>query len=147
MKLYYFYTLTALWDSQGKIKMYYGISMVQKQLSGKRVISAKSKVPFWRYSVTKWPIVDSSIPCFSLLNVNLFLYLSFDTDSRKSTSRKFCRPCAKSFDVIFQNYIMATKACKCQRSKCSKLRGTFKSSICFNLKHICKNLTHFIYKL
>ena len=38
MKLYYFYTLKTLWDSQGKIKMYYGMSMVRKQLSGKRSI-------------------------------------------------------------------------------------------------------------
>ena len=33
MKLYYFYTLKALWDGQGKIKMYYGMSRVKKQLS------------------------------------------------------------------------------------------------------------------
>ena len=32
MKLYYFYTLKALWDGQGKIKMYYGMSRVKKQL-------------------------------------------------------------------------------------------------------------------
>ena len=38
MKLYYFYTLKALWDSQGKIKMGYGISRVKKQVSGKRSI-------------------------------------------------------------------------------------------------------------
>ena len=38
MKLYYFYTLKALWDSQGKIKMYYGMSRVKKQPSGKRSI-------------------------------------------------------------------------------------------------------------
>ena len=37
MKLYYFYTLKALWDGQGKIKMYYGmLSRVKKQLSEKR---------------------------------------------------------------------------------------------------------------
>ena len=35
MKLYYFHALKALWDSQGKIKMYYGMSRVKKQLSGK----------------------------------------------------------------------------------------------------------------
>ena len=35
MKLYYFYTLKALWDPQGKIKMYYGMSRVKEQLSGK----------------------------------------------------------------------------------------------------------------
>ena len=38
MKLYYFYALKALWDDQGKIKMYYGTSRVKKQLSGKRSI-------------------------------------------------------------------------------------------------------------
>ena len=36
IKLYYFHTLKALWDGQGKIKMYYGVSRVQKQLSWKR---------------------------------------------------------------------------------------------------------------
>ena len=39
MKLYYFYTLEAVWVDQSKIKMYYGISRVKKQLSGKRSIS------------------------------------------------------------------------------------------------------------
>ena len=38
MKIYYFYTLKALWDSQGKTKMYYGKSRVKKQLSGNRSI-------------------------------------------------------------------------------------------------------------
>ena len=38
MKLYYFHALKALWDDQGKIKMYYGMSMVKNQLSGKRSI-------------------------------------------------------------------------------------------------------------
>ena len=39
MKLYYFYTLNALWDGQGKIKMYYEMSRVKRQLSGKRSIT------------------------------------------------------------------------------------------------------------
>ena len=38
MKLYYVYTLKALWDCQGKNKMYYGVSRVKKQLSGNRSI-------------------------------------------------------------------------------------------------------------
>ena len=38
IKLYYFYTLKDLWDGQGKIKMYYGMSKVKKQLSEKRSI-------------------------------------------------------------------------------------------------------------
>ena len=45
IKLYYFYTLKALWDGQGKIKMYYGISRVKKQLSGKSfILSTSNKV-------------------------------------------------------------------------------------------------------
>ena len=43
MKLYYFYTLEALRDGQGKIKMHYGMSRVKKQLSGKRPISSETK--------------------------------------------------------------------------------------------------------
>ena len=31
MKLYYFYTSKVLWDGQGKIKMYYGMSSVEKK--------------------------------------------------------------------------------------------------------------------
>ena len=38
IKLYHFHTLTALWDGQGKIKMYYGMSRVKKKLSGKRSV-------------------------------------------------------------------------------------------------------------
>ena len=41
MKLYYFYTLKALWDGQGKIKMYYEMYRVKKQLSGKRSIAKR----------------------------------------------------------------------------------------------------------
>ena len=39
MKLYSFYTLKALWDGLGKIKMYYGIFRVKKQLSEKSSIA------------------------------------------------------------------------------------------------------------
>ena len=39
MKLYYFHALKGLWGGQGKIKMYYGVSRVKKQLSGKRSIN------------------------------------------------------------------------------------------------------------
>ena len=38
MKLYYFHTLKALWDGQGKIKVYDETSGVKKQQSGKRSI-------------------------------------------------------------------------------------------------------------
>ena len=37
-KLHYFHTLKALWGGQGKIKMYYRMSRVKKQLLGKRFI-------------------------------------------------------------------------------------------------------------
>ena len=39
MKFYYFHTSKALWDGQGKIEMYYGMSKVKNQLSGKRSIA------------------------------------------------------------------------------------------------------------
>ena len=38
IKLHDFHILKALWDGQSKIKMYYGMSRVKKQLSGKRSI-------------------------------------------------------------------------------------------------------------
>ena len=47
MKLYYFYTLKALWNGQGKIKMYYGMSKVKKQLSGKRSINGIDHIYFF----------------------------------------------------------------------------------------------------
>ena len=40
MKLYHFYTLKALWEGQGKIKMYYDMPRVKKQLSRKKIIAA-----------------------------------------------------------------------------------------------------------
>ena len=51
MKLYPFYTLKAPWDSQGKIKMYYGMSRVKKQLSGKRSIIKIIRQNYWKSSV------------------------------------------------------------------------------------------------
>ena len=48
MKLYYFYTLKALWDGQVKIKMHYGMPRIENQLSGKRsimkIIRSKEKL-------------------------------------------------------------------------------------------------------
>ena len=38
MKLYYSHALKALWDGQDKIKMYYGMPRVEKQLLRKRTI-------------------------------------------------------------------------------------------------------------
>ena len=44
MKFYYFYILKVLWGGHGKIKMYYGMSRVKKQLSGKMSISIPSSI-------------------------------------------------------------------------------------------------------
>ena len=52
MKLYYLYTLKALWDGQGKIKMYYGMSRVKKKLSGKR--SIRNYRSFWDIMKHLW---------------------------------------------------------------------------------------------
>ena len=38
MKLYYFHTFKTMWDGQGKIEMYYGMSKVKKQLTEKTSI-------------------------------------------------------------------------------------------------------------
>ena len=37
IKVYYFHTLKALWDGQGKIKMYYGMFRIKKTAIGKKV--------------------------------------------------------------------------------------------------------------
>ena len=42
VKRYYFHALKALWDSQNKIKIYYGMPRDKKQLSGKRFIHCYS---------------------------------------------------------------------------------------------------------
>ena len=42
MKFYYFHTLKALLDGQGKIKMYYWMSRVKNQLSGKSPIPSRA---------------------------------------------------------------------------------------------------------
>ena len=44
IKLYYFHILKALWDEQGKTKMYYGMSRVKKQLSRKKSINTNLSV-------------------------------------------------------------------------------------------------------
>ena len=44
MKIYYFHTLKALWDGQGKIKMHYEMSRLKKQLPGKRSLALQLKI-------------------------------------------------------------------------------------------------------
>ena len=41
IKLYYFHVLKALWEDQDKIRMYYGMSRFEKQLSGKGLLLNK----------------------------------------------------------------------------------------------------------
>ena len=44
MKLYYFYTLKALWDGKGKIKMYHGMSRIKKRENGLLLFIKYSKL-------------------------------------------------------------------------------------------------------
>ena len=54
MKLYYFYTLKALWDGQSKIKMYYGMSRFIKELTGKRSIHRATEILFKVTEKVNW---------------------------------------------------------------------------------------------
>ena len=62
MKLYYFHALKALWDGQGKIKMYYGMSRVKKQLSGKRSINIYSRFKSFPRFKSTLILVHKSVP-------------------------------------------------------------------------------------
>ena len=64
IKLYY---LKALWDGQGKIKMYYGMSRVEKQLSGKRSI------------VRTYGAIYSFPDFIDFLKVCLYNFIPFET--------------------------------------------------------------------
>ena len=52
-KIMKLYDLKALWDGQDNIKMYYGMSRVEKQLSGKRSIGSDS-CNSWSHSKLFW---------------------------------------------------------------------------------------------
>ena len=69
MKIYYFYTLKVLWCGQGKIKMYYGISRVKKQLLGKGSIRAE----IFSTSLNELPPVRST---FEILESSLLKIFS-----------------------------------------------------------------------
>ena len=88
MKLYYFYTLKALWDGQGKIKMYYGMSRVKKQLSWKRSITNK----LLRKSVL---VRKSLFHLFLHWFLTLSFFLTYETShsnmSLQSSKWNFCR--------------------------------------------------------
>ena len=88
MKLYYFYTLKALWDGQGKIKMYYGMSRVKKQLSWKRSITNK----LLRKSVL---VRKSLFHLFLHWFLTLSFFLTYETShsnmSLQSSKWNFCQ--------------------------------------------------------
>ena len=64
MKLYYFYTLKALWDGQGKIEMYYGKPRVKKQLSEKRSIVSRTEGYQIIFKLSSKPLAFTSCKAF-----------------------------------------------------------------------------------
>ena len=64
MKLYYFYTLKALWDGQGKIEMYYGKLRVKKQLSEKRSIVSRTEGYQIIFKLSSKPLAFTSCKAF-----------------------------------------------------------------------------------
>ena len=79
MKFYHFYTLKALWNGQGKIKMYYGISRVKKRPSGKRsIILVSIKLPSIVLMAASFPAFPPRFRAFLLrfpASLHLFLAL------------------------------------------------------------------------
>ena len=74
MKLYNFYYLKALWDGQGKIKMYYGMYSLKKQLSGKR--SIKLVVAFSSLFLIKL-VLSATVADYSAWLRRFWRYLPF----------------------------------------------------------------------
>ena len=50
MKLYYFYTLKALWDSQGKIRMHYGCPGLKSSYQEKGLLR-RYKLFYYLFSI------------------------------------------------------------------------------------------------
>ena len=79
IKLYYFHTLKPLWDGQWKIKMYYGMSKVQKQLSGKRSIENSASqmkiMKQWIPQKNIFPTNDHATICGALRDLVPFVQL------------------------------------------------------------------------
>ena len=72
MKFYYLCTLKVLWDSQGKSKMYYGMSRVKKQLLRKRSIA--SCLPVTLLKVNGYGVSATTIITESKTNLILLLF-------------------------------------------------------------------------
>ena len=64
VKICYLHTLKALWDDQGKIKMYYGMSKVKKHLSRKSSIGKL-------FLETRWIILQNLRSLSSALKMQL----------------------------------------------------------------------------
>ena len=78
MKLYYFYTLKALQDGQGKIKMYYGMSRVKMLLSGKRSISNSRERSRLKYIIVVLDHFSSNVRILkSILHIYFCFYSNF----------------------------------------------------------------------
>ena len=71
IKLYYFDTLKARWDGQGKIKMYHRISRVKKQLLGKGFIILITFTPEFSQS---WPSLNKTNIWHLLKNWPLIIF-------------------------------------------------------------------------
>ena len=79
IKFYYLRTLNALWNGQGNIKMYYGMSRVEKQLSGKRSIAVYfTPNVFWsNWLILKFiKFINLNIETVRNFELVTFLYMS-----------------------------------------------------------------------
>ena len=89
MELFYFYTLKALWDVQGKIKMYYGMLRVKMQLLGKSI-----QLSWWNHgsgmhSGSSKPYGFDKMYMDNDLIEDKFHHLKHRFSERKITSVKF----------------------------------------------------------
>ena len=85
MKYYY---LKALWDGQGKVKTYYGMSRVKKQLSGKKSIGAFDALCDARFTIIFSRSSHSSLKktTVTALNFNFSLLIKLNSRPKKTNS-------------------------------------------------------------
>ena len=105
MKVYYFYILKALWDGQGKFKMYYGMSRVKKQLPGKRSITLLTNQQiFIQISMFFQPNVQFILCYFLPVNHEIFLNKFNVYILSNFFHKKICRKNTILLQIIFPNY-------------------------------------------
>ena len=109
MKLYYFCNLKALWDGQGKVKMYYGMSRVKTQLSGKRSIRKALDLVDWDFLFLDKTVHDEVLALDQVLMIIFTNYIpnkykSFDdqdpTWMNDSTKSKI-----QQINSLFKQYV------------------------------------------